>query len=769
MNLQNRQPDMPVVRERSASHGNGRNCFAAAVLLFGMIFFPAASAHAASEHAESRLSYLSMKAAHPFGPHYYGYADGVYFLVSKPFSHVKAELEKSLAIRPARKGFIRPALRGFKARDESGPLSHMKACWTDMAMSHHPELRAELNQQIKQKLAPAVTAALTAGIITTEEQTRLEQFLAKRWIYDVDTKHDVRFFSQLITRWSYYRRRATPVGYTPRRYNDDHIRIMDMSPLLGREPVTLVWFSSGWATTPRWHADTFYYQVPLVGGKTKAEKRSDRRPNGFMRFMVKMAKRMPVLSKEERWDAMRTYPVGTFSDEKAAPDPESVDLRSTPTIHVQGSYLPADEDHIRPDPVPDSDSDSDPSPIWQMLALPDGSVLASGLTSHRFVQRETGQHLRMNKKRSLVSRRVVQHGARVERLDAVPRLSAVNELKIDPAGTVWGYGVTGDGARFFKSWSQTPESGSTYQVCNPKRGSALPLELSADQISQTCDPRYPDDDWVVQPGQGIAFRSGAEIFALDKDGKWTHRTWGKTLRDAIWEGVGLERWTGLSPVRFGDGLFWRGESERWPVSWEYAGVYGGYGYGVDPGTARVAQTVRMSSFKDVFFGSLSTGWGLESSARSFDWYGHSIREESNPPHDFRIVDLTTGNPRLDVKTGDDLDVAIYSVTPYSVARSAHGWLLAISDGSSLGRAIVLDMKKGKPLATLQMPKHYMIDAMAFSWRGDKLWLYARKAGHSGRRKMIVWDIPAGLADAAQGTDMPDQLRFNFVKIPHECC
>ena len=659
---------------RSAGHGNGRNRFAAAVLLFGMVFFPAASAH-----AESDFIWLKGHRA--------------YFLVSKPLSHVKAKLEKSLATNPD--------LKGFKASDGSARLSDMDDfSWMYVAVSHRPEVHAALNRQIKAIFA----TALTAGVITAEEQTRFEQAITQSWTLNGDAVKNTPFFSQRIARWSYKRRRGTP-----HRYNDDYIRIMDISPLLGRAPVTLVSFNSNWTRITTQGETNGDVQFPDLQNNTKGEKSSDRRLNGLMRLMAKMAKRMPILSKADTQDAMRTDPVGTSGREEA--DPDSVDITTTPAIDVQGSDLPADEDHIRPD--------SDRRPAWQMLALPDGSVLASGLAAHRFVQRET----------------------EVKRLDAEPGLYALDDLKIDPAGTVWGHGATSYGARFFQSWSPTSESASTYQVCNPEERSALPFELSLDQIRQTCNPRY-SGDWVVQPGQGIAFRSGADLFALDKVGKWTHRTWNEGLRQSVWRALISQCWVGNNPIQFGDGLFWRRDYD---------------GYGVDPTTARVAQTVVPST---VFFGSLSAGWGLGFSTW-VDWFDRSISQFSSPLQ-FRVKDLTTGKPRLDVKTGAPDDH--FSNIRYSVARSAHGRLLAISDASSGGLAIVLDMKEGKPLATLRVPQDYEIDAMAFSWQGDKLWLYARKAEVAGGRKMIVWDIPANLTDAAQGMDVPDQLRFKFVRI-----
>ena len=686
------EPNIPASLDRSASRSSGKNRLTTALLL-SMFSFPAVSTA-----AETSLPQLSLEVR--------GHrASGAYFLVSQPFSRVKSELQKNLAAKPA--------LKGFKASDESAPLSHMEYCWSDIALSRHPEVRVALNQQIKEKSAATFTAALTAGVITAEERTRFEQAIAQQRGYNKEAITGAPFFSQRITRWSYQRRRGTS-----ERYNDDYVTIMDVSPLLGRAPVTLVWISGtlteitsqGRGRNRSISKSTYDLLFPSWPDRLQPDKRLIT----VLRFVEGMAKRMPALSNEDTRDAMR----GLSSDEREIAAAESVDITTAPTVDVQGFDLPADEDHIRPAPNLIRRCSLDYRATWRMLALPDGSILASGLASHRFVQRE----------------------AEVERLDAMPGMQAVDDLKIDPTGTVWGHGVTSDGARFFQSWSPVSNSGETYQVCSPNRASALPLELTEDQISRTCAPRYPDN-WIVQPGRGIAFSAGAELFALGEEKKWTHATWDEKLRRAVSDALDqFITHARNNIIRFGDGLFWLADHD---------------GYGIDPITARVARTVA-TSHRGVFFGSLSAGWGLGLPSDVY-WFEYLTTVVGGHDYHFPIVDLASGKPRLDVQIGDLLQ--------FSIARSAHGRLLAISNGSyPRGLAIVLDMKDSKPLATLRAPEDYLIDAMAFSWQGDKLWLYARKAGDSGERKMIVWDVPTGLADAAQGVDVPDQLTLGVETI-----
>ena len=51
--------------------------------------------------------------------------------------------------------------------------------------------------------------------------------------------------------------------------------------------------------------------------------------------------------------------------------------------------------------------------------------------------------------------------------------------------------------------------------------------------------------------------------------------------------------------------------------------------------------------------------------------------------------------------------------------------------------------------------------MAFSWKGDKLWIYARAQGNGPPSELTAWDVPAGLIDGAEGRNTPDQLRCGY--------
>ena len=117
----------------------------------------------------------------------------------------------------------------------------------------------------------------------------------------------------------------------------------------------------------------------------------------------------------------------------------------------------------------------------------------------------------------------------------------------------------------------------------------------------------------------------------------------------------------------------------------------------------------------------------------------------------RIIDLTTQQTRLAVTTS-----LVYYTS--ALARSAQGRLLAVSAEFN-NSVLVLDLQQNKPLAQLLLPSDSTVEALAFSWKGDQLWLYA--SGTSGSpARMFVWDLPSDTADPAQHSHMPDQLRYS---------
>ena len=176
-------------------------------------------------------------------------------------------------------------------------------------------------------------------------------------------------------------------------------------------------------------------------------------------------------------------------------------------------------------------------------------------------------------------------------------------------------------------------------------------------------------------------------------------------------------------IAFGDGLFWAADRD---------------GYGIDPATARVAASIRTATPKLVF-GSRRGDWAVAIA-------------ETPEGRRLRAIDLRTGNARFDLETP-----AVYYTS--AAARSAHGRLLALSGADNT--VVVVDMAQGRLLANLRAPKEYSVSALAFSWAGDRLWIYARPVGNNDVAQLIAWDAPDDAFDPAQGRDLPDQIRCGY--------
>lgn len=289
----------------------------------------------------------------------------------------------------------------------------------------------------------------------------------------------------------------------------------------------------------------------------------------------------------------------------------------------------------------------------------------------------------------------------LRRQSTAPYFPAAAGLKLDPDGTVWGM---------------------TY-------GQAL-LSWRADKTKAVLHalPGFSDrviDDWVVNPGHGAGLRSGDKVYSIPVQGGGLQlHTWNAALRKAAvdtQEHTMSGVWS--STIHFDDGLLWQADRD---------------GYGISPATARVARTVS-TRVKDLVFGSQDGHWGLSRMTDSGD-------------RAFRIVDLESGLPRWDL----DTPTVNY---PSGLARTAHGRLLATSndDDSGASPVAVFDMHTGVPVANVRIPKEFRVAAIAFTFKGDALWMYLEKSG-SDSRKVLVWQVPELLRDPASGGSLPGQLR-----------
>lgn len=589
------------------------------------------------------------------------YEQGLYYLIPQPYDAVKGSLERDLAS---------PGQRGFQWRDDSAALSRMESYWARISAMRDPALRNALSRQASQAAAPVLDQALRAGVITEAERADFAQAIAAQSEHAAETIRQAPFFAQTIPRWSFHREQAKS-----RPAQKDYGTVMDISPMAGRSPMTLVWFG-GTSTSVSRQFKLFSCMVgvtcvpyPHIERKTESSSRAD---PALERAVAGFAQGMQALPSADADRIMQGYfdAYGLGAGAAAVPVVRSASL---PEASLPGAELPADESMLRRYDNHD----------WSLLALPDGSLLASGSASHRYLPQ----------------------GDTVERRDAAPEFGPAFNLKIDASGMVWGSSIGSDGARAVLAWR--PGQGESVSH-------ALPRDLSY----------WPANGWTARPAGGVAVRASDSLFVLSPQGEWSRHTWNGALRSQV-DDV-LERAMPRAHSRrihFGDGLFWSADRGA---------------YGIDPGTARVARSAKTST-ENLFFGSLPGNWALATI------HGNDARR-------FRVVDLSTGRARFDV----DTPAANYTS---SLARSARGRLLAV--GGSDNAVTVLDMAEGKPLLNLRLPKSESVSAMAFSWKGDRLWIYARKVGSADGARLIAWNVPDGLADGAAGADFPDQLRCGY--------
>lgn len=636
-----------------APMGRARRLLRIGIWLFAMLL-GVNSLHAAPDQAPRQLGKLLMRPSPDASS-----IPGSWHLIPQPFAVVKAALESGLAER---------GLGGFQGRDDSAPLTSMEFYWVRVSLTHRPDVQQELSAHTGRETAPVFARALAAGVITAAERAAFEHAISLQQDFGKDALQSLPFFSQHIARWSFYRKQGRPTSFT-----EDYGTVMDVSQMLARTPMTLVWFSGEKTEITRsFHAfrcmtGVTCYPSPHFQRNANTTERPD---PALAALLDSTAKRMQALSDMDAGQAMRGYLLAYGPQMRPPHAPARLSAPRGEPVHLDGAELPADEEDVRP---PHNET-------WRMVALPDGSVLASGTQSHRFVR----------------------HGMQVLRMNSVPELDSAASLKVAPSGMVWGIDMASDASPRFLSWSPTIGSSRPY-----------PLPAQAGRRIR---------EWAILPGQAIAFRSDDDLFTLNPRGQWMRRVWNRSLRREVsnaLEHTLPEIYDDGDGIRFGDDLFWQTDRD---------------GYGVDPRTGRVTRSFPAST-AGLVFGSHAARWGLA--------LGPKDASET-----IRVIDLESGGPRFDVEGR-----APYYTT--SLARSAQGRLLAVS--GYRGSALVLDMREGKPLAALQAPANYEIEAMAFSWQGDQLWLYARLPG-SATRKMLVWNVPASTIDPSQGRHLPDQLR-----------
>lgn len=617
------------------------------------LMLAAASAAAAADANDARILMQPEPGA--------AYVHGHYYLIPQPYAVVKRDIEQGFAATAG--------LRGFQPRDDSAPLSGMEFYWVQVGARHLPALRQALAAQAGAQAAPVLEQALKAGAITPEEHAAFRDAIASQQDYADDTLKSVPFVTQPIARWSFQRTQGKS-----RAQQIDYGTVMDLSSLVDTPPLTLVWYG-GIATNVTRQFKLMSCMVgvtcfpdPHIERNTRAAEHLD---PALESYLDGLASRMQALAPASAGHVMQAY-FDAYARGRPQPAPMKVQASALPPTHLPGIALPADEADVRR-----YDNDD-----WRLLALPDGSLLASGPAAHRYTPQ----------------------GGSVQR-QAVSGLNGARGLKIAPDGQVWSLSTGEDGAPRLQAW----------------RPGGKPVAYAPAPGMQT----WRVSNWTIRAGGGVALRLDDQLYALTPQGRWSQHTWDAKPRSAASDAVEHALpWSHSAAIHFGDGLFWAADRD---------------GYGIDPDTARVSRSIKTSTGK-LFFGSHAGGWAL---APATDAEGAQI---------FRIIDPASGLPRFDLAT----PAANYTS---SVARSAHGRLLAISGGESA--VTVIDMKSGEIALNLRVSDSHSVSAMAFSWKGDKLWIYARTQGNGPPSELTAWDVPAGLIDGAEGRNIPDQLRCGY--------
>jgi len=608
----------------------------------------------------------------------YNYRNGIYFLIPGPLDSTKTMIEKSIDGE---------GLKGFQWQDRSAALSTMEYYWPTISQVNQPALQKALNQKASQEASLVLDKALAEGAITPGERTQFQHAILQQREYKKSDLKDVPFFKQHINRWTFARKtESSKVGSS--KIVDDFGVIMDVSPILSRGPMTLVWFGGTETITTKtlrlWTCMIGVTCVPFPHIKHDKQVKDKISP-ALEHAINELGANLHALPLAEAASIMRTPDEESINQ---APNEESINqapMMAISTAAVQDPLifdLPEDESYSR----------RRGDQKWRLVTLPDGSALISGYPQ---------------------THRLVLKAGKLESQSTAPYFPGADDLKLDPDGKLWGMAF--DGATrtsALLSWRLD----KTKAIMHPLHKIIGCVHSRHGLVNRSID------DWVVQPGRGVALRADGELFSFSaKDNTFTQRPWNSSLRrEAVDTLQHVMPGVGSRQIQFNDGLFWLADYN---------------GYAISPDTGRVVKTVKTGT-GGLLFGSLAANWGV----------AHTSEGR------YRVVDLKNGLPRW------DLDVPM---TKFSggLARTAHGRLLATTRGSA--NVAVFDMRSGINVANIHLPKDVSDAVIAFSWKGDALWMVVG----GDARKVMIWNVPEALRDPASGTAIPDQRRCTY---SHDC-
>lgn len=566
---------------------------------------------------------------------------------------------------------------GYQWSDDSAPLWSMDASWVEISMKYSAEVAKALQQKAAATSSPLLDHALSQGVLTADEKTRFEASFIGQKSFEEDALKDLSFFAQQIARWQFSQVRDDRFA----RY-DQQGGVMDVSPMFNRAPMTLLWFT-GSKTVVRHRlrlvacmTGVTCFPSPGIDSQEESVEYIDALLDNRLHAVAADMHALPASESDASVHVL-------IRDLPATQGPDEVrDTAVAPNASLTLYDLPADEENLRR-----YDNDS-----WRLLPLPDGSVLAAGAQSRRYVLKNDA----------------LMH------IDEPPSFIGRAGPRVDAQGVVWGLHYGGETMQLV-AWS-----------LGQKKVTSTPLPMLGSAGSL--------DDWTLTPDGGVALLIGDKFYVTNgKPGDLKSATWNSGLRRKASDSLeNALPWLWSKTIHFNDGLFWWTDRDA---------------YGVSPLTGKVVASFGTSADR-LFFGSRDGGWAI------------ALAE---PPAGLgpllRVVDLSTGQARSDWRTPGISYMA-------GAARTAHGRLLAIGGSLSGVPTTVFDMKAGKPLVNLLPPPGYVLKAAAFSWQGDKLWLYLEEEGASSHRKLAVWSVPAPYIDASSPGKQPDQLRCQY---PIDAC
>lgn len=280
--------------------------------------------------------------------------------------------------------------------------------------------------------------------------------------------------------------------------------------------------------------------------------------------------------------------------------------------------------------------------------------------------------------------------------------------QVDSKGNLWGFSYNESGVDLVK-WSPATQKNMTIHYD--------PFNTLA-----------PNSWLVTEKGQLFLMRDG-EILTLPVHGNEfvsTNVYWNWQLRFDINESLDNTDAPHFpsSEIKFNDNLFWLKDRDV---------------YGISPQTGKVDAVI--STTQDIFFGSRQANWAI--AAGGFDEKGQYYVYN---------VDLASGKALMGIRTG--ITIPDKNSHPcLKLARTAQGRLLAVAGERDVA---IWDMKAMQPVARLAIAKGYKVVAAAFTWSGDKLWLYMISEDNRLPDKLAQWDVPANFRDRAAAAALPDQ-------------